>query len=98
MQASELKFIADKINKDALDPQIEEGVRRILVDLKTVAQQGKYSHTFFLSSLTFNVARVALEGIAGQLRKLGFNVEFATEVTAWYSNTDYDQEEILKVS
>lgn len=96
MNASELKFIADKVNKDALEPQMEEGVRRILVDLKKVAQQGKYSHSFFLSSMNLN--RLVFEAIATHLRNTGYDVTFATETTAWYSNTDYDQEEVMKVS
>lgn len=96
MQASELKFLADKANEDKENPQIEAGYQRIIKDLEGKARLGSYSHTYFLSYL--NVSKPVWQSIASLLRKNGYIVVFDTETTAWYSNTDYDQEDVVKVS
>ena len=96
MQAYELKSIADKANKDAADPQIEEAYRRVIVDLKDSAKYGSYTRTIFLS--TINIQRPLWEKVATLLRKDGFTVSFDTEITAWYTNTDWDQEDVIKIS
>ncbi len=96
MKAHELKAVADKFNKEKEDPQIEAGYKRISRDLEELARLGKYSHKYYLKYL--NVSRKVWQEIALLLRKDGFTVDFDNEVTAWYSNTDWDQEEIVRIS
>lgn len=96
MKAYELKAVADQINKEKEDPQIEAGYKRISRDLEELARQGKYSYTYSLGYL--NVSRKVWQEIAQLLRKDGFSVEFDTQVTHWYSQFDYDKEEIVRIS
>jgi tRNA G26 N,N-dimethylase Trm1 len=96
MQANNLKIIADKINKDAEDPKIQEILRLIETEVTTTAKYGKYSQTLYLSK--FNVSNSIWNHVADRLRKDGFKVNFDEEITAWYSNTDYDQEKVIKIS
>ena len=96
MTAYNLKLIANKFNKDQNDPEIEAGYKRLYRDLEELAQQGKYDVTLFLTQL--NVSKKIWEAIGERLRKDGFQVEFDTEITAWYSNTDWDQEDVVRIS
>ncbi len=95
MQAHELKIIADRVNKEKEDPQIESGYKNICQELKELAQQGLYSYTFYLSHL--KIKRKVWEEIAKKLQKNGFKTSFDVEITNWYSNTDYDQEDVIKI-
>lgn len=96
MKAYELKSLADKANQDKEDPQIEAGYQRISHDLKDIALLGRYTYTYDLSYL--NVSAKVWYKIGERLRLDGFKVEFDHEVTAWYSNTDYDQTEVVRIS
>jgi len=96
MQASNLKVIADRANKDADDPKILETLRLIEVEVTTTAKYGKYSQTLYLSR--FNVSSSVWNHVADRLRKDGFKVDFDEEIVAWYSNTDWDQEKVIKIS
>lgn len=99
MQASNLKVIADKANKankDAEDPKIQETLRFIEAEVTITAKCGKYSQTLYLSK--FNVSDSVWDYVADRLRKDGFKVKFETEINAWYSNIDYDQERVIKIS
>lgn len=96
MWAHDLKLIADKVNKDAADPQLEEAYRRISFDCKEAAKAGKYNLTVTLSTL--NIPTGFWDLVSDKLRKDGFKVDRDTEITAWYSNTDWDQEDVIKIS
>lgn len=96
MQAHDLKALADKANKDASDPQIEEAYRSISAALKETARYGGYSRTIYLN--TIDIQPLLWEHVIEKLRKDGFKVERDTEVTAWYSNTDWDQEDVIRIS
>jgi hypothetical protein len=96
MWAHNLKLIADHTNKQLEDPQIAELYRRLEFDLKKVAESGKYSTQIFLS--TANVTKAVWEAVAKRLESDGFKVNFDTEITAWYSNTDWDQEDVINIS
>ncbi len=96
MKAHELKALADKANKEKEDPQIEAVYHSIQAEIKRFAKDGDYGHAFYLSN--FNIPKRLLEMVADLLRKDGFKVHFDREITNWYSNTDYDEEEFMQVS
>lgn len=96
MQAHELKVIADQANKAKEDPEIKTGYHLVLHKLKSVAECGAYSYTFNIQFL--NVDLKIWKEIAKLLEKDGFKVKFDREITAMYSNTDWDDEEVVKVS
>jgi hypothetical protein len=96
MQAHELKFLADKANAEKESPQIENVYNLIHAEIKSFAKNGDYGHAFYLSN--FNVSKTILEAVATRLRKDGLKVHFDKEITNWYSNTDYDEEEFMQVS
>jgi hypothetical protein len=96
MWAHNLKKMADQVNKNAVDPQIEEAYRRVSFDLKEAAKAGKYSHTLYLNTL--NIPPGLWVHVIEKLRKDGFKVDRDTEMTAWYSNTDWDQEDVIRIS
>lgn len=96
MQAHELKVLADKANLQKQDPLIESTYKIIQAELKSAAKDGDYGKAFYLCN--FNAPKRILELVAGKLRKDGFKVHFDKEITNWYSNTDYDEEEFMQVS
>jgi len=94
--AGKLRIIASHIDGERrakVAGTIAEVLRH---EAKLAAQNGKYGIMIWLQEKKWS--RLAAEQAAEELKRDGFDVIVGREVTAWYSNTDWDEEEYISVT
>jgi len=94
--SDELKALATNVCKEKVvfrGAAIAEVLRR---EAKFAAGAGNFSLHIWLKNK--NWLREDAEVAAIELRKENLEVVIVNEIVAWYSNTDWDTEEFIKVS
>ena len=96
MLADDLKKIADEVNAKKLDAATAALVAKLKIMANEQACLGGTKTSLWASQGNFS--KYEAESAAKELEKFGFKCEVTDEITAQYSNTDYDSEYIITVS
>lgn len=95
--------MADKLRIIASDARVREHqtksqtlTEQVRFMAKEAAKQGKVSLHIWCGDR--NISKQDAETVARELVRDGFKCTVTKEITAWYSNTDWDEDELLFVS
>lgn len=95
--------MSDKLRIIAIDARFKEHqtkaqslTEQVKFMAHEAAKQGKLSLHLWCGSL--NISKEAAEMVSRELARDGFKCTITKEITAWHSNTDWDEEELLFVS
>ena len=95
--------MADKLRIIASDARVREHqtksqtlAEQVRFMAKEAAKQGKVSFHIWCGDR--NISKQDAETVARELVRDGFKCTVTKEITAWYSNTDWDEDELLFVS
>lgn len=94
-KAQELKKIADQVNIPKHEQKAQSMYHAIIHDLEREAKLGNYKYRSSQLDM-FNNSEVWLR-IVELLKQDGYRVEIKNEITAQYSNTDWDSADFLIV-
>jgi len=94
--ADDLKVIADEVQVLKERDNALTIVNTLRLEAKTAARRGEHSLRIAIASRAWN--SIDVQKAAEELRQENFTVLIDSEITAWYSNTDYDTESFIKVS
>lgn len=96
MLAKELKELATKISEAKHTGESTSALEFIKSIAKAAANKGNFKIVRNIETIHF--PRKAIIAACKLLEKEGFKFRIFTEVTAYYSNTDFDQAEFLELS
>lgn len=95
MLASELRGIANLTNKNNLDKESLSAASYFETLCVKQAEKGKYQLRIELGSLHFS--REIIELSFKHLQSKGFTCKIENEITAQYTNTDWDSDDFLYI-
>jgi len=94
--AGKLKIVANNAKLEMIKIKTQRLVDQILWRATQAATRGDYSINIWLSDL--GITKETAELVAKELERDGFKCAISNEITAQYSNTDWDSEDLLFVS
>lgn len=94
--AKKLRIIADEAKVQSHRIKTQRLVDQIVWRATQAAKRGDLKISIWLSDL--GITKEAAEMVAEDLKQDGFKCTVSDEITAQYSNTDWDSEELLSVS
>ena len=94
--AGKLKIIAGNAKMEQTQAQTQRLADQLVWRATQAAKQGNFSISLWLSDL--GITKEAAELVAQELERDGFKCTISTEITAHYSNTDYDTDDLLLIS
>ena len=94
--AGKLKIIAGEAKLQLHQVKTQRLVDQILWRATQAAKRGDLSISIWLSDL--DITKESAELVAEELKRDGFKCTISNEITAHYSNTDWDSEDLLFIS
>lgn len=93
--ADDLKVIADEVQVLKERGNALTIANTLRLEARAAARRGEHSLRIAIASRAWN--SIDVQKAAEELRQENFTVLIDSEITAWYSNTDYDTEAFIKV-
>jgi len=97
MLAKELREIALKVKDNSLSERTKGLIQHIRSEAKIAAASGKFSLKYFFDKSFPWSREECLKAIPVLEKEDGFQAILDSEITNWYSNTDWDSEEFFQV-
>lgn len=94
--ADKLRIIASNSKMENIKVQTQRLADQLVWRATQAAKQGDFSISLWLSDL--GITKEAAELVAKELEQDGFKCTISNEITAWYSNTDWDSDDLLLIS
>jgi len=94
--AGKLRIIAGNSKMEHIKIQTQRLADQIVWRATQAAKQGNFSISLWLNDL--GITKEAAELVAKELEQDGFKCTISNEITAHYSNTDYDTDDLLLIS
>jgi hypothetical protein len=94
--AGKLKIITNNSKMEHIKVQTQRLADQLVWRATQAAKQGNFSISLWLSDL--GITKEAAELVAKELEQDGFKCTISNEITAHYSNTDYDTDDLLLIS
>lgn len=94
--ADKLRIIANDALALEHQTTFQTPTERVTFMARMAAKQGKKSLHIWCGDR--NISKQDAETVARELVRDGFKCTVTREITAWYSNTDWDEDELLFVS
>src|SRR5574338_847368 len=89
--ADKLRIITNHSKMENVKVQTQRLADQLVWRATQAAKQGNFSISLWLSDL--GITKEAAELVARELEQDGFKCTISTEITAHYSNTDYDTDD-----
>lgn len=94
--AGKLKIVAGNAKMEYTKIQTQSLADQIVWRATQAATQGNFSISLWLNDL--GITKEAAESVVKELERDGFKCTISNEITAHYSNTDYDTDDLLLIS
>ncbi len=94
--ADKLRIIASDAKYQLHQVKTQRLADQLLWRATQAAKRGDLSISLWLSDL--GITKESAELVADELKREGFKCTISNEITAWYSNTDCDSDDLLFVS
>lgn len=94
--ADKLRIITNHSKMENVKVQTQRLADQLVWRATQAAKQGNFSISLWLSDL--GITKEAAEMVAKELEQDGFKCTISNEITAHYSNTDYDTDDLLLIS
>lgn len=98
MLAKELREIAQKVKDNSLSERTKGLVRYVRVQAKEAAASGSFGLKYNLDENFPWTKEECLKAIPILEKEDGFKATLDSEISHWYSNTDWDDEEFFKIT